>query len=330
MKTKIKNAGFFLILLLSAFSFPSIALCQDQLEESTSTKIEVRADGSATWTIERRFLLKTEEDVSIFEQYITEFEAQKEAYLEEFSNKTRELVDRASVITGRSMRAENFQITIDVLQTATASYGVITYRYDWVGFAKVEAKRITIGDVFEGGFYLYQEDALTIEHPSGYVVIAVSPTPDDTRKSDRTLTWYGRRNFGAGEPTVILEKETSSILDILQDHLPLTVGLLAIAGGGFTGLYLFKRKKKKKGDIKSSLVQATFEKMEDDEEKVIRLLESAGGQLFQSLIAKHCGFSSSKTSELLTTMENKGIVARRTKGREKLVTLIERDVKQDK
>lgn len=325
MKTKIKNTLFFLILLLSVFFLPSIAFCQDQLEESTSTKIEVRMEGSATWIIERRFLLKTEEDLSIFEQYIIEFEAQKEAYLEEFSNKTRELVDRASVITGRSMRAENFQITIDVLQTATASYGVITYQYNWVGFAKVEDKRITMGDVFEGGFYLYQDDALTIEYPSGYVVIAVSPTPD-TRKSDRTLTWYGRRNFGAGEPTVILEKETSSILDILQDNLFLLVALFAIAGGGFAGFYFFKSRNKGKSDVEGSLMQATLEKMEDDEEKVIRLLESAGGQLFQSLIAKHCGFSTSKTSELLTTMENKGIVARRKKGREKLVTLIEREI----
>jgi hypothetical protein len=329
MKTKI-YAGIFLILLLSIFFLFGTVLCQDQLEESTSTKIKVRIDGSATWIIERRFLLKTEEDVSIFEQYISDFEAQKEVYLEEFSNKTRELVDRAGVITGRSMKAENFQITIDVLLTATATYGVIRYQYDWVGFARVEEKRITIGDVFEGGFYLYQDDALTMEYPSGYEVTAAVPTPDDTRKPDRTLTWYGRRNFGAGEPTVILEKETASILETLQDNLPLIVGLFAIAGVSLAGFYLFKSGKKREGDNRESLVQATFEKMEDDEEKVIRLLESTGGQLFQSLIAKHCGFSSSKTSELLTRMENKGIIKRRMKGREKLVTLIERDVKQNK
>ena len=137
MKTKI-YAGCFLILLLSVFFLFGIVLCQDEFEESTSTKIEVHIDGSAAWIIERRFLLKTEEDVSIFEQYISEFEAQKEAYLEEFSNKTRELVDRASVITSRSMTAENFQISISIVETATGSYGVIVYQYDWIGFAKVK------------------------------------------------------------------------------------------------------------------------------------------------------------------------------------------------
>lgn len=66
-------------------------------------------------------------------------------------------------------------------------------------------------------------------------------------------------------------------------------------------------------------------KMEDDEEKVVKLLKSANGQLYQSLIAKHCSFSTSKTSELLTSMENKGIITRTQKGREKLVTLIKED-----
>lgn len=322
METKI-GMILFLLLFLTVLSPCGIVLCQDQLEETTTSRIEVRTDGSATWVIERRFLLKTEEDVTIFQQYILEFEAQKDVYLEEFSNKTRDLVDWASVITGRSMSAENFQITIDLLETATASYGIIKYQYDWIGFAKPEDKRITVGDVFEGGFYLYKNDALIIEYPSGYIVIAVSPTPDDTKSSERTLTWYGRRNFGAGEPTVILEEKTLSIIDILQGHLPLILVLFAIAGGGFIGLYFFKFRKKGKEDGESPLLKATLEKMEDDEDKVIKLLESAGGQLYQSLITKHCGFSSSKTSELLTNMENKGIVTRRMKGREKLVTLIE-------
>jgi len=63
--------------------------------------------------------------------------------------------------------------------------------------------------------------------------------------------------------------------------------------------------------------------IEDDEDNVVTLLKAAGGRLYQSTITKKCGFSKSKTSELLTSMENKGIVRRQKKGREKLVTLIE-------
>lgn len=285
MKTK-THAGFFLILLLSVFLFGTV-FCQDTLRESTSTKIDVRKDGSAAWTIEHRFLLKTTEDVTIFQQYIAEFEAQKEAYLSEFSNKTTGLVSRASVITGRSMSAKNFQVAIGLVQTATANYGVITYQYDWVGFAKLEEKRVIVGDVFEGGFYLFQGDALTLQHPVEYAVSATVPAPDETRSAERSLTWYGRRNFGAGEPTVILDEKTLSVIDILQEYLWLIVVIVAIAFGGFAVLYFVKFRKKRNGDSGSSLMQVTLEKMEDDEDKVIKLLKSANGQLYQSLIAKH-------------------------------------------
>ncbi|MBM4400577.1 MAG: hypothetical protein FJ045_01350 [Crenarchaeota archaeon] len=327
MKTR-TCAGFAVILLLSVFLIGT-GLCQATLTENTSTRIEVRKDGAAAWIIENLFLLKTEEDVTIFQQYMTEFEAEKQAYLSEFSTKTAALVSRASVVTGRSMSAENFQVTIDMVQTATATYGVITYRYDWVGFAKVEETRVTVGDVFEGGFYLFQGDVLTIQYPSGYAVTATVPTPDETKTAERTLTWYGRRNFGAGEPTVILDEKTVSLIDDLQGYLPLIIVAVAVVAGAFAGLYFLKRRKRRNegggGNGGSSLLQATLEKMEDDEDKVIKLLKSANGQLYQSLIAKHCGFSTSKTSELLTTMENKGIITRKLKGREKLVTLIEQD-----
>ena len=63
---------------------------------------------------------------------------------------------------------------------------------------------------------------------------------------------------------------------------------------------------------------------------MVRLLEFAGGQLQQSVIAKHYGFSTSKTSKLLTKMEKKGIVTRQRKGNETLVTLIVHEMKQNK
>jgi len=312
--------AFFVLLLVIVGSPIETVLCQDQLEESTTFEIDVRIDGSATWTIERRFLLKTEEDETMFQQYISEFEAQKEASIETFSNKTRELVNRASVITGRSMRAENFEIVISLLETAAGPYGVIKYQYDWMGFAKVEDQRLKIGDIFEGGFYLYRDDTLVIRNPSGYVIVAVSPTPDDTRESDRTLTWYGRRNFGAGEPTVILEKRIPTIMDTLKEHAALIVALIVVAGIGSASLWLFKFRKK---DEAKGFPQQVALGIEDDEDKVVRLLKGAGGQLYQSTITRQFGFSKSKTSELLTVMEKRGIVKRQKKGREKLVTLIE-------
>jgi len=103
----------------------------------------------------------------------------------------------------------------------------------------------------------------------------------------------------------------------------LVVGVVVVGGAGFSGFWLLRRRKK--GEVKP-VVQAPRSdlEIEDDEDRVIRLLKASRGSLFQSTITDECGFSKTKTSLLLTAMEKKGIVKRRKKGREKLVTLIEK------
>jgi len=318
---ELKITSIVCLTILTCILLIAPVYAQDSLDENLTTTITLRADGSASWSIEERFLLATQEDVTIFEQYIAQFENEKDAYLQNFTERTNVLVSRASVITGRSMRAENFQVATNLAHTATASYGTIVYSYDWVGFAKVEAKRLTVGDVFEGGFYLYQGDTLIVQFPVDFGVVAASPVPDETKGADRTLVWYGRRNFGAGEPTVILEEGATTGVNGLQDYLPLLL-VVAVVAVGFFAVFIFLRRSKKGNSGKaSSLRRATLEKMEDDEEKVVKLLKAAGGQLYQSQISKHYGFSTSKTSELLGAMEKKGLIKRKTQGREKLVKL---------
>ncbi len=64
--------------------------------------------------------------------------------------------------------------------------------------------------------------------------------------------------------------------------------------------------------------------VEDDEEKIIRLLGTAGGRMHQTTITRHCGFSKSKSSELLSNMERKGVITRKKAGKGKIVTLVEK------
>jgi hypothetical protein len=311
----------FLVILVEGFVVAPV-YAQNTLDESLTNTITLRSDGSATWRIEHRFLLATQEDVTFFEQYLAQFEAEKQFYLQDFANRMQTLVSRASLITGRSMGAENFQVVTDLVHAAAASYGVIVYSYEWVGFAKLEATRLVVGDVFEGGFYLYQGDAMIVVYPFAYGVVAASPIPDETRSADRSLVWYGRRNFGAGEPTVILEEELAAVVDDFPAFLPWISVIVAIVVGGFAILYFVRRRNKPGSDGAGSLRRVAVEKMADEEEKVIKLLRAAGGKLFQSQITRHCGFSASKTSELLSGMEKKRVIKRKTQGREKLVILV--------
>jgi uncharacterized membrane protein len=63
--------------------------------------------------------------------------------------------------------------------------------------------------------------------------------------------------------------------------------------------------------------------IETEEDKVLKLLKTASGTMRQSDITERLGFSKAKTSQLLTALENRRILARYKKGRDKIVTLIE-------
>jgi uncharacterized membrane protein len=63
--------------------------------------------------------------------------------------------------------------------------------------------------------------------------------------------------------------------------------------------------------------------MESDEEKAVKLIKSSGGSLRQSAITDQLGFSKAKTSQLLTVLEQKGVIRRYKRGRDKIVVLVE-------
>ena len=299
---------FFLLLFLSVFLPVSTVLGARQLEYG----IEVHVDGSASWVIEHRFLLETEDDEMMFRQY------SNWTYFSDYLIKSvRALVNTVRLRTGReNMTVENFKMTVNVFD----SYRVVKYEFDWIEFAEEKGKRIIIGDVFEvDGLFLHGGGTLNMIYPTGYVVESVSPKPNV--ESDRTLTWYEVEDFGTGEPRVVLNERTPSITDMLKSNVPVIVALIALAGIGSASLWFFKfRKKEKIGPVPH--VPPVTLGIEDDEEKVVTLLKSAGGRLYQSVLANQCGFSRSKTSKLLTLMETKGKIERQKKGREKVVTLI--------
>jgi hypothetical protein len=317
MKAKL-NVVFLLAFSIFLFAF-EIAFCELQLEESRLLDIEVNSNGSATWIFTRRYSLITEDDVEIFQLYLSEFDAKKEEYLKIFSDNMRAMVDQASNVTGRNMTAKAFEIDAGILQTPTGSVGVIEYRCVWVGFALVEDPQIRIGDVFEAGFFLFENDELTMRYPQKYEVVEVFPVTDVRLDYERMLTWYGPKSFGAEEPKVLLEKKSASVIEVLQAYWA-PFGLAAIGLG--LGVFLFYRfNKKRKGE--NEKVPRLLPKLESDETRVVRILETMGGGARQSTIGAKCGFSRSKTSQLLKNMENAGIVRREKRGREKLVILLQ-------
>ena len=301
----------FITLFFLAFFLFEAPSCKCELEWTTTYEININANGSAVWVIERRALLITDDDINEFFNY-----SSLESF-SEFTQTIQMMVGEAWQKTDRDMSVDDFEVTFNLFNATVGYYGAIRYKFDWIGFARNENGTIKIGDVFNGQYIdLLQEDILVIKFPDGYTAVS-SPQGE---QSGRTLKWYGPRNFSAQEPTVILQQASFSFWETLQNYSLVIIGMI-ILGTGSIGVWIFKLRKKDKvlvGAYSSGAILGN----ENGEDKIIAMLRDAGGSLLQSTITKKCRFSKAKTSLLLKKLEEQRKVTRQKKGREKIVTLL--------
>jgi hypothetical protein len=303
---------FFFFLLFIGFFSSSANASVYQLEYT----ITVHADGSATWIIE--YFFREGQNEAFFSE-VSDYRY----FTDVFIRNVKTLVNLAKEETNRvNMTVKKF-----VMKVSEDPYKVVQYRFYWREFAELEDASIKIGDVFEvEGLFLEGDGKVNIVYPSGYVVESVSPQPDV--ESSRRLTWYGTAYFKTGEPRIVLQRRTAlGFAEIIEKNASAIVSAIVLVGVGSTSIYLYLFKLRKKEIRKQRTIGVPFSieacGIEDDEEKIINLLKTAGGSLYQSKIADRCGFSRSKTSKLLKAMEESGKIRREVKGREKVVTLIE-------
>jgi len=304
---------------LMFFSLSRPGLCQSELEWANTYNIEISEDCVARWIIERKTYLETIYDEASFSYYSSL------DYHYELSKNISALVKDAALKTGRwDMTNGPLTITSSVFRSGTISYGVITYQYDWTKFANSvqDNDRIEIGDTFVNGVLLFGKGELTIEYPSEYVIVDVSPTPEEIIEFNHTVVWRELEIFSVEEISIVLERK--SFIDILREYRFLIAGVIAAVGVSSVGFWLLRARRKEDEEKPVPTERTSFE-TENDEDRVVRMLKASGESLYQSTITKRCGFSKSKTSLLLTAMEKRGILKRQKKGREKLVTLIRKD-----
>jgi uncharacterized membrane protein len=244
--------------------------------------------------------------------------------LTEFRSRVVSLVTAAENRTERPMAAkeDEFSLTFNY----SGSYVIVEYRFYWQNFSKIGDTSIIIGDVFQvQNFFsqLYGDGTVYVTYPSQYVVETVSPPPSKRDDSAQALEWPGTLDFKQ-EVRIVLEKSTSSgLIEILLQNAVL-IGSLAVAiVGSSVEIYAFRRRRKKEpGPAGQALPQSPLD-LESDEEKVVKMVKSSGGRVYQSAVTDHFKFSKAKTSQLLSALEHKGIVKRYRQGRDKIVVLVE-------
>lgn len=276
-------------------------------QNQTEYTIQINSDCSATWTIQQIGTNVTIDPT--------------------FQSKLSSLINATESITGRNMTGILDSITVSF----SGSYVDVEYKFQWMNFSKKENAKIIIGDVFQvKDFFdqLYGDGQVDMTYPSQYVIASkTEPFPYIENDSSRTLVWLGTDDFKDGNPTIVLieSSSTSGFLEAWH-NIVLIACLSVLAAGSLIGFYVFKLRKKKGKEITKKL-EAPSLGIETNEEKIVKILKSSGGSLCQSAIAEQCKFSKAKTSQLLATLEDNGIVTRYKRGRDKIVVLNEQEKK---
>lgn len=298
MKSRLLLALLVVLLLLSAINK---AHCQDFIKY----QVQTNNDNSAAWIVTQ---------VSDINATIDTWEG--------FQQKIFTLVDAAINTTNREMAIEPESIQMETVISWETKSKTTEYRFKWLNFSITDKDKINFGDIFQVPVFfsqLYGDGVLQITYPSNYTVISISPTPDKQDSNLQTIDWYRTQDFMNGKPSITLTLKSQNDNEISWPQSTLLVAFSAIAIAAFLiAFYMVKRNKQKTKVVPTAVAFA-----ESDEEKIIKIIRHSGGILNQTAIAEQCRFSKAKTSQLLTTLEQKGVIKRFKKGRDKIVMLNE-------
>jgi hypothetical protein len=275
-------------------------------ENSIEYSIQIDGDGSAEWVIQQTRDINS----SIVPDQLDDLQSRITPLLEASRNQTQRIMT-VEIVSFKS--------------TLIGSYFLDEYRFHWGNFSEVEDASIIVGDVFQVRdffFQLYGNGEVYITYPKTYIVAEpVVPPPSIRDTSQQLLGWPGTKDFDETGARIVFREKPSTLefFDILgQNAIPL-VSLAAVLIGVTAGFFIFRYSREKKTETGLAHDLLGLPGTESDEEKIVRLLRSSGGTLYQSAITDQCRFSRAKTSQILKAMEKKRIVRRLQKGRGKIV-----------
>ena len=177
-----------------------VAQTDDQPDpDNTITRIDLAADGSATWEITLRTRLASEDDLAEYERFQDRFRENTSRYLGPFTDRMTGVVAAANDTSDREMRATGFEAET-AIQEVPRRWGVVSFRFTWTGFAATDGDDVVVGDVFDGGFFIGDDDVLAIAAPDGYAIAEAAPTPDEL--DNGVAEWHGREDFADARPSV--------------------------------------------------------------------------------------------------------------------------------
>jgi uncharacterized membrane protein len=300
------------VLILAVLLLCSAAATAAAPASSVTYTVTVQEDSSALWQLEYRTLLASDDDAAAFDAYTRELPS---VYLPQVQDLMQRSAAQASVAASRPMAIGNVTGNAVVQTSPTGRYGVVIYSFSWSAFAEPDGD-LAVGDAFAGGLYLAKDNTLILRYPYGWSVKRAEPAPDIERDG---LVWYGLRSFGPGEPRVTLEKSPFPLVPVI-----IVLFLISLAGAGFM---MYQRKKsqtvpEEHADPEGPATHLSEAEAAGLEERIVKLLEAAGGEQHQSEITRALGIPKSTVSSAIGSLHAKGVIVKVKKGRENLIRLV--------
>jgi hypothetical protein len=314
--------------------------------------ITLRPDGSADWRIEHRIRLDSEAATAGFDQTRDRIETDRESFRANFTERVRAMATTAERDTGRTMVVENISVDAQREQLPR-EYGIIGYEFRWYGFAET-ADGLRAGDALDG-LFLDEQTTLLVNWPANTTLATVSPAPDDRR--DTAVVWEGPFEFAAGEPTVALESGSVSFgpdlaWSVSGGDVLLTLGVALFVVVGLVGTGGLALRRRRGGDEapgdegapEETPTAGSGESTDDgtattdeaesngseppeellsNEERVLALLDEAGGRIKQQDVVEETGWSETKTSEVVSDLRESDRIAVYRLGRNNVIALPE-------
>ena len=321
---------------VAAESGPSPVVFQQSALPADEIRItvDIREDGAATWQLGFWRVLADDDSRAAFDSLRADIRADPGNYTTPFAGRIERTVDAASNATGREMAVSNVTVETD-RQSLAREYGIVRYRFEWDGFARVDGDELVAGDAIDR-LYLDDGTRLLLRWPEGYDPQSVAPEPDDRRET--AVLWEGSdTEFIAGEPRVVLTPAGPG-----AGTLAGLLGVIAVLAGA--GGWLLRRRS---ADTRpaaetdetppataDSVDEASGSDTEPDpsllsnEEQVMQLLEANGGRMKQQTVVEELGWTDAKTSKVVSGMREAGTIESFRIGRENVLTTPEDDPRE--
>ncbi|MFB6159936.1 MAG: helix-turn-helix transcriptional regulator [Haloferacaceae archaeon] len=313
-------------------------------------RADVGPDGTASWTIEYRVRLDGENVTAAFEDLQADVRSNRSAYTARFERRMNRTVGAAENATGREMAVRNVTVVAEQRQLPQ-SYGVVSYRFEWVGFARVDGDRLVVGDAL-AGLFLDRESRLVVSWPADYEATAVAPGGYEEREN--AVAWSGPVDFGADEPRVVLEPAGGLPVPPAAVGALVALGVAALAvwfyrrggddaadagtaadgtdgptaggaaaGGGSAGDGAAGERAGDgtAGDGADETPETPPEELLSPEERVLKFVRERGGRVKQQEVVSEFDWTAARTSQVVGSLRDDDRIETFRLGRENVLTL---------